>query len=105
MLDNYWGPIHNVTINGNQFLGGGYTVYLNEMANQPNGGGGAVTGVTFTNNIVSKGGWGYMSLATQLGDVPVISGNVDASTGALLSINNRATAASPTSPNPSVPKK
>jgi hypothetical protein len=89
MLDNYWGPISKVTIDHNQFLGGGYTVYLGEMAHQPAGGGGPMTNVTFTNNVVSKGGWGYLALSTQLGDVPVMSGNVDSATGALLPFNNQ----------------
>lgn len=84
MLDNYWGPISKVTIDHNQFLGGGYTVYLGEMAHQPAGGGGPMTNVTFTNNIVSKGGWGHVYLKTELGHVPVISGNIDKRTGAVL---------------------
>ena len=105
MLDNYWGPIKNVLINDNQFLGGGYTVYLNEMAKQPNGGGGPVTNVRFTNNIVSKGGWGYLSLATQLGNVPVISGNVDSVTRALLPINNQPIDALLEGPKTSEPKR
>jgi hypothetical protein len=84
MLDNYWGPIDNVLIDHNAFLGGGYTVYINEMASQPAGGGGSVKNVTFTNNIVRKGGWGHLSLKTELGHVPVMSGNIDKRTGAIL---------------------
>src|SRR6201999_950080 len=55
MLDNDFGPINNVLIDGNQFLGGGYTVYLNEYSAKTLAGtsyvGGPVTNVTFTNNI------------------------------------------------------
>ncbi|WP_247370085.1 MULTISPECIES: Ig-like domain-containing protein [unclassified Bradyrhizobium] len=76
MLDNYWGPIDNVKIDNNLLVGGGYTAYLNEVANgQP--GGGSVTNVSYTNNHVGGGYWGDMDLRTELGHVPVISGNVN----------------------------
>ncbi len=72
MLDNYWGPIDNVVIDNNLLIGGGYTVYINEMAGQ----GGAVTNVTYTNNHVGKGYWGDLNLITALGHKPTMSGNV-----------------------------
>ncbi len=49
MLDNYWGPIDQVKIDNNLLVGGGYTVYLDEVA-QGQPGGGPVTNVSFTNN-------------------------------------------------------
>lgn len=84
MLDNYWGPIDNVKINNNLLIGGGYTVYINESAKGTAGQPGPVTNVSFTNNILVKGYYGYLDLRTQLGNKPVISGNVDKLTGALL---------------------
>ena len=95
MLSNYWGPINGVVIDHNAFLGGGYTVYFNEMGSQPAGGGGPITNLS----IMSEGGWGYMSVRTNLGHVPVISGNVDNATGALLAVNN----AAPGTGTPTIP--
>jgi hypothetical protein len=87
MLDNYWGPINDVTIDDNLLIGGGYTVYLNEVARgQP--GGGPVTNVSFTNNMLGKGHWGYWDIRTELGNKPVVSGNKDKTTGAMLPTPN-----------------
>ena len=83
MLDNYWGPIDRVIIDNNLLIGGGYTVYINEVAKgQP--GGGPVTNVSFTNNRLGRGYWGLLDLRTELGNRPIIKGNVDARTGAAL---------------------
>ncbi|MGY3075004.1 hypothetical protein ACVWZZ_001375 [Bradyrhizobium sp. LM6.10] len=80
MIDNYTGPIDDVMIGGNLLVGGGYTVYINEVAKgQP--GGGPVTNVVFTNNQLAGGYWGPLDLRTELGNVPVISGNIDKLTG------------------------
>jgi hypothetical protein len=84
MLSNYWGPIDHVLIDHNAFLGGGYAVYLGEMAKQPANGGGPITNLTFTNNVIGKGGWGHLSLKAELGNVPTMSGNIDRATGMLL---------------------
>lgn len=84
MLDNYWGPIDNVKINNNLLIGGGYTVYINESAQGTAGPAGPVTNVSFTDNVLVKGYYGYLDLRTQLGNRPVISGNVDKITGAEL---------------------
>jgi len=80
MLDNYWGPIDNVTINDNLLVGGGYTVYINEVAKgQP--GGGRVTNVYFTNNVLVRGYYGFLDIRSELGDRPHISGNRIKTTG------------------------
>lgn len=80
MLDNYWGPIDNVLIEENLLIGGGYTVYINEMGTgQP--GGGPVTNVRFINNRLFGGYWASLDLRTQLGNKPVISGNKNHVTG------------------------
>ncbi len=77
MIDNYWGPIDRVRIDNNLLVGGGYTVYLNEIAKGQRVGG-AVTNVIFTNNQLIGGAWGTLDLRTELGHRPVISGNVPA---------------------------
>ena len=84
MLDNYWGPIDNVVIDGNLFYGGGYPIYIHEMGSgQP--GGGPVTDVSFTNNVVGGGHWGDFYITSQLGHSPYMSGNIDYDTGQLFS--------------------
>ncbi|MGC1465856.1 MAG: Ig-like domain-containing protein [Pseudolabrys sp.] len=75
MLDNYWGPINNVKVDDNLLVGGGYTAYINEVA-QGQAGGGPVTNVSFTNNHLGSGSWGEMNVRSELGDKPTISGSV-----------------------------
>jgi hypothetical protein len=73
MIDNYFGPVDNVTVNNNRLLGGGYTTYVDGRFS-----GGSITNVAYTNNRIGGGHWGYASV-----DVydPIWSGNVDAATG------------------------
>ncbi len=73
MIDNYFGPINNITVKGNLLMGGGYTVYSDGQFS-----GGAITGVSFINNRLGKGHWGYASIVK---NSPTWSGNVDHSTG------------------------
>lgn len=76
MLDNYWGPIDRVVIENNLLIGGGYTVYINEMrSGQP--GGGPVTNVSFINNRLGGWRWGPLDLRMQLGNKPKMSGNTN----------------------------
>jgi hypothetical protein len=82
MLDNYWGPIDKVAITNNLLVGGGYTVYINEVA-KGQAGGGPVTNVTVTNNRIGRGFWGTLDVRSELGHVPIVSGNVDTTTGRL----------------------
>jgi hypothetical protein len=88
MLDNYWGPIDNVTISNNFLVGGDYAVYINEVAKGQKPGG-PVTNVIFTNNVIGKGTWGHFNIKAELGHVPTVSGNIDRLTGALLSGQRR----------------
>jgi hypothetical protein len=81
MVDNYRGPIDDVLIENNLLLGGGYTVYINEVAKGQLGGG-PVTNVTFINNQLAGWHWGSLDLRTELGNIPTISGNIDRTTGA-----------------------
>jgi hypothetical protein len=76
MLDNYWGPIDKVSITDNLLVGGGYSVYINEVA-QGQAGGGKVTNVNLSNNHLGAGTYGTLDLRTELGDQPVISGNTN----------------------------
>jgi hypothetical protein len=73
MIDNFFGPISDVTVDGNLLVGGGYTVYSDGQF-----AGGSITGVSFTNNVLGKGYYGYASIVR---NTPVWSGNTDATTG------------------------
>ncbi|PSO14992.1 right-handed parallel beta-helix repeat-containing protein [Bradyrhizobium sp. MOS003] len=76
MIDNYFGPISNVEVDSNLLMGGGYTVYSSAQFN-----GGTVGGVSFTNNRMGKGKWGYSSIVK---NVPVWRENVDHASGRLV---------------------
>lgn len=74
MIDNYFGPVSNVTVDQNLLLGAGYVVYSDGRFD-----GGPITGVAFTGNRMDNGHWGYASIDN---NKPVWSGNVDHSSGA-----------------------
>lgn len=74
MIDNYFSPVSNIKVDGNRLLGGGYTVYSDGRFK-----GGTVSGVSFTNNRMGKGRWGYSAFEK---NSPVWRGNVDDRTGA-----------------------
>jgi nitrous oxidase accessory protein NosD len=73
MLSNYFGPISDVTIHNNRLVGGGYTVYSDGQFS-----GGAISGVSITNNDLGKGRFGYMSIRN---NSPIWQENVDEITG------------------------
>ena len=73
MIDNYFGPISDVAVDENLLIGGGYTVYSDGQF-----AGGPITGVSFTNNRLGKGYYGYASIVR---NTVVWSGNTDATTG------------------------
>lgn len=73
MIDNYFGPIDEITVDNNRLIGGGYTVYSDGQFS-----GGPITAVTFTNNRLGKGRWGYSSF---VGNKPAWHNNVDDATG------------------------
>jgi Ca2+-binding RTX toxin-like protein len=68
MIDNWFGPISNIKVDGNLLVGGGFTVYSDGQFD-----GGTIKGVEFTNNSMGKGQWGYSSF---VGNSPVWTGNV-----------------------------
>jgi Ca2+-binding RTX toxin-like protein len=82
MLNNDFGGLRNITIDGNRLVGGGYTVYLDDRFN-----GGAVddSSIRITNNQIGDGHWGDFALYD---NKPILSGNTDLDTV-------------PTSPTPS----
>jgi hypothetical protein len=83
MLDNYFGPLDNVTVNDNRLIGGGWTAYLDARFGRPgySGTGGAVTNIRYTNNRICCGQWGYASVDIFAGDSLTWTGNVDDETG------------------------
>lgn len=69
MIDNYFGPISNIKVNGNVLQGGGYTLYSDGQFK-----GGTISGVSVTNNKFKKGYWGYASIVN---NTITQSGNTD----------------------------
>ena len=74
MVDNYFGAISNVVVDGNRLLGGGYTVYADGNFSSTS----KISGVKYINNKLGKGYYGYALLRNA--DV-TWSGNVDDKTG------------------------
>jgi hypothetical protein len=75
-FSGYWGPISNLVLTNNRFIGGNFSIYFGQAS-----GNSAVTNVTITNNRISKGSFGYAANYTVSGAL-TISGNVDDATGA-----------------------
>lgn len=73
MIDNGFGPCSNIVVSGNRLVGGGYTVYSDGQFN-----GGSITGISFVNNRLGKGSYGYASVNQ---NTPTWTGNVDDATG------------------------
>lgn len=76
MIDNYFAPISRIRVEGNRLLGGGYTVYSDGRFK-----GGPISDVSFQDNRLGKGQWGYASISQSQ---PEWSGNVDDLTGATI---------------------
>lgn len=53
MIDNYFGAINNIKVDGNLLAGGGYTIYVDGQFNSN-----PISGVSITNNHLGKGGYG-----------------------------------------------
>jgi len=69
MIDNWFGPISNIKVDGNYLAGGGYTVYSDGQFS-----GGSISGVSFTNNYMGEGQYCYESSPN---NNPVWTGNID----------------------------
>jgi hypothetical protein len=73
MIDNYFGPVSNITVTKNYLAGGAYTVYSDgQFLN------GDITGVEFSYNRMEMGLYGYASIQN---NTIIDIGNVDALTG------------------------
>ena len=79
MIDNYFGPTNNVLVERNRLIGGGYTVYSDGQF-----GGGPITGVSFVNNRMGIGQWGYALIRN---NTISESGNVDDNSGNPISLD------------------
>ncbi|MBF9233914.1 right-handed parallel beta-helix repeat-containing protein [Microvirga alba] len=73
MIDNYWGAASNIKVDGNYLAGGGFPIYSDGHFNSS-----PISGVSFTNNYVVKGGWGYYYVKNSN---PTISGNIESADG------------------------
>ncbi|UTD27968.1 hypothetical protein DB459_14680 [Bradyrhizobium sp. WD16] len=82
MIDNYFGPISNISVDNNLLAGGGYTVYADAQFS-----GGPITGVSFTNNHMASGLWGYTDFNQTS---PVYTGNVNDGTALIATLNSPA---------------
>jgi hypothetical protein len=69
MLSNYFGSVSNVVVDNNWLEGGGYTVYSDGQFK-----GGTISGVSFTNNYLVEGEYGYSSIRN---NTPVWQGNIE----------------------------
>jgi hypothetical protein len=69
MIDNYWGPISNISVDNNLLVGGGFTVYSDAQFT-----GGPISGVSFTNNHM---GTGYYGITDFNKSNPTYTGNVN----------------------------
>lgn len=76
MLSNYFGPMSGVRVEGNRLVGGGYTIYADGQF-----GGGSISNISFINNRMGKGYYGYASINN---NSPDWSGNIDDSLGIIL---------------------
>jgi hypothetical protein len=92
MIDNYWGPISNISVSNNLLAGGGFTVYCADAFS-----GGSVTGVSFTNNHMKSGQYGYTSFYTTN---PTYTGNVYDGATLLATLNTTANTGSGTTSPP-----
>ncbi|WP_428425405.1 calcium-binding protein [Pararhizobium sp.] len=74
MMNNEFGGLANINVDGNRLVGGGYTVYLDGRK-----GGGAVddASIKITNNQIGDGYYGNFAFYD---DKPVVSGNTDLNT-------------------------
>ena len=93
MIDNYFGPISNITVDNNILVGGGYTIYSDAQFS-----GGSISGVSITNNHIGGGYWGDTNFNKSN---PVYTGNVQ--DGLALSQNLPTTGQPPSTTPPSAP--
>ena len=69
MIDNYFGPVSDIVVDGNLLAGGGFTVYSDAQFNNY-----SITDIEFTNNHMGEGTYGYTMFR---GNSPTYEGNVN----------------------------
>lgn len=74
MVNNFFGPIRNVVVDGNRLTGGTYAVYSDGQF-----GGGSIEGVSVINNWFGKSQYGYITVNNNT--LAASHGNVDEVTG------------------------
>jgi hypothetical protein len=74
MINNDFGPVSNIQVDGNYLAGGGYTLYSDGSFSSTD----KISGVQFTNNELGEGKWGYYYFK---GNTPVLSNNDEIGTG------------------------
>jgi hypothetical protein len=72
MIDNYFGPISDITVDQNLLSGGGYALYVDAHFNDA-----PIDGVTVTKNRFGRSQWGYTAITSA---VVSALGNFDAVT-------------------------
>lgn len=92
MIDNYFGPISNISADNNLLVGGGFTVYSDAQFS-----GGSITGVSFTNNHMGSGYWGATDFNL---NSPTYTGNVNDGATLASALNTSANHGTTTSPSP-----
>ena len=93
MIDNYFGAISNISVDGNLLAGGGFTVYTDAQFNSN-----PITGVSFTNNHMKSGGYGITNFNKTS---PTYTGNVNDGATLLTTLNTTAnTGSGGTTPPP-----
>ena len=95
-LQDMFGAVNNVTVNDNILVGGGYTVYVDSTR-----GGGPVSNVSYTNNHMGKGQYGYTDFMGSYN--PVYTGNVDDGAALAATLNTAANTGGSTSPPATTP--
>src|SRR6202000_2775082 len=96
MIDNYWGPISNISVDNNLLVGGGFTVYDAQQFS-----GGTISGVSFTNNHMGAGQYGITDFTVTN---PTYTGNVNDGAALAATLNTSAnTGSSGTTTPPPTP--
>lgn len=74
MINNDFGPVSNIQVDGNYLAGGGYTLYSDGSFSSTD----KISGVSFTNNELGQGKWGYYYFRD---NTPVLTNNDELGTG------------------------
>jgi hypothetical protein len=81
---NDFGGINNVVVEDNQLIGGAFTCFVDYKPAKA----GTLTGIQFTNNVISPGWWGYVTFLNGNTSNLVWQGNSDLATGQAVANDN-----------------